>query len=171
MQADSPSKSPGPTLKNEFIVVADSASARLLRRDSDTDPLVPIETLRHDAGRGGPEAPPVSDRPGHGSADHHSGGVSFQPRTDPKRREEERFAHRLAQVLEQGVVRGEYRLLSVYAPARFLGELKSALGPAASKALRLAVDLDLMPYGLDELERRIANVLSVHAAHGEASPG
>ena len=155
-------------MKTEFIVVADSASARLFRRESDADPIVPIE---HEAGPGRTGGPLGSDRLGHGSVDHHSGGVSFQPRTDPKRREEERFAHRLAQVLEQAVMRGECRLLSLYAPARFLGELKSALGPAASKALRLTVDLDLMPYGLDELERRIANVLSSHAAHGQASQG
>ena len=154
-------------MKTEFIVVADSAAARLFRRESDADPLVPVETLHHEAARGRPEAP--NDRLGHGSVDHRSGGVSFEPRTDPKRHEEERFAHRLAQLLEQAVMRGECRLVSLYAPARFLGELKAALGPAASKAQRLAVDLDLMSYGLDELERRIARVLSSQAAHGPAS--
>ncbi len=154
-------------MRAEWIVVADAASARFLRRESDADPLVALETIAHDESRQKPSAL-GDDRLGHGSGDRTPGGVSFAPRTDPKRREHEHFARQLAHRLEQALERGECERISLYAPPRFLGELKAALGPAASKALRVAIDVDLVRYGLDELESRIARALAAHATHGQA---
>jgi protein required for attachment to host cells len=154
-------------MTSEWILVADAASARFFRRDSDADPLVPLETIAHEASRQKPSAL-GDDRLGHGSRDRNPGGVSFAPRTDPKHREQEHFARQLAHRFAQAVERGECRRISIYAPAHFLGELKAALGQAASKALRVAIDVDLTRYGLDELERRIAHALAARA-HPKAS--
>lgn len=150
-------------MKPEWILIADAASARLFRRESDVAPLVPIDTVKHDASRSKP-SDLGDDRLGHGSADRSSAGVAFQPRTDPKRKEQNRFAAELARRLEQGLERRECARISLYAPARFLGELKAALSPAALDATRIALDIDLMAYGLDELERRIGRALAAHAA-------
>lgn len=158
----------GQLVTTEWIVIADAASARLFRRESDAEPLVPLETIAHDASRQRSGAL-GDDRLGHGSSDRSSAGTSFAPRTDPKRREQEHFARQLAHRLEQALERRDCVRFSVYAPARFLGELKAALGPRTSKALRLAVDVDLVRYGLDALEARIARELAMHAGHSKTA--
>ena len=139
----------------QWILVADAAQARLFRRDADTDPLVPVATYAHPASHLRPSAG-GADRPGHGSSDRHVGGVSFEPRAEPHRKEHRRFAHELAERLEQAAGRHEYARLSVYAPPEFLGDLRAELGAATQQRLRIARDLDLCAYGLDELEKRIA---------------
>jgi protein required for attachment to host cells len=148
----------------EWILVADAAQARLLRRERDGDPLIAVATWPHAASHAKPSETGAA-RPGHGAADWHAGGTRFEPRVDPRRKEHARFAHELAQRLEHAAQQDEYRRVSVYAPAAFLGELRGALGRATQERLRLAVDLDLSAYGLDELERRIARVLHERAAH------
>ncbi|MEO8309604.1 MAG: host attachment protein [Caldimonas sp.] len=157
-------------MKTECILVADAASARFFRRESDADPLIPLETVTHDASRQKASAL-GDDRLGHGSRDRSPGGVSFVPHTDPKRREHEHFARQIALRLEQALERGECRRISIYAPARFLGELRAALGPATSKSLRVTIDIDLIRYGLDELERRIAGALALHGTRPKAPIG
>jgi protein required for attachment to host cells len=142
----------------EWILVADAAQARLLRRERDADPLIPVTTWTHAAAHDRPSAT-GADRPGHGASDHHVGGIRFEPRIDPKRKEHMRFAHEVAEHLEHAARLHEYARLSLYAPAEFLGELRAALGRAAHERLRVAVALDLTAYGLTELEERIAREL------------
>ena len=156
----------GPT-GSEWIVVADASQARLLARERDDEPLVAVRTWRHAASLAKPSET-GGDRPGHGAADWRPGGTRFEPRVDPRRKEHERFAAELAAQLEHAAEQGEYARLSVYAPAEFLGELRAALGRHAHERLRVAIDLDLVAYGLDELERRIAHALHAHAAQHKA---
>jgi len=152
-------------VSTEWIVVADASQARLLRRDRDDEPLVALSTWRHAASHDRPSES-GSDRPGHGAADWRPGGTRFEPRIDPRRKEHERFAAEIAARLELAAVHGEYARLSVYAPAEFLGEVRAALGERARERLRVSVDLDLVAYGLDELERRIARALHDHEPRG-----
>jgi len=139
----------------QWILVADAAQARLFRRDADNDPLVPIGTYSHDASHLKP-SDSGDDRPGHGSTDSHVGGVRFEPRIEPRRKEHRRFAQELAERLEHAAAQHEYARLSVYAPPEFLGELRAEFGHGTQERLRVAHDLDLCAYGLDELEKRIA---------------
>ena len=139
----------------QWVLVADAAQARLFRRDTDADPLVQIDTVAHPATHLRPSAGD-GDRPGHGSSDRHVGGVSFEPRVEPHRKEHRRFARELAERLERAAERREYARLSIYAPPEFLGDLRAELGAATRQRLGLARDLDLCAYGLDELEKRIA---------------
>jgi protein required for attachment to host cells len=153
----------------EWIVVADASHARLLRRERDDEPLVAVSTWRHDASHDKPSET-GSDRPGHSAADWRAGGSRFEPRIDPRRKEHARFAAEVAARLEPAAVGGEYGRLSLYAPAAFLGELRAALGRHAQERLRVAVDVDLVAYGLDELERRIARALHAHEPQQHARP-
>jgi len=139
----------------EWILVADAAQARLFRRDAASDPLVPVVTYAHEASHSRASAL-GDDRPGHGSSDRHVGGFRFEPRVEPRRKEHRRFARELAQRLEHAAGQREYARLSIYAPPEFLGDLRAELGSATRERLRRACDLDLCAYGLDELERRIA---------------
>ena len=139
----------------QWVLVADAAQARLFRREDDADPLIPIGTIAHPASHLKPSAGD-GDRPGHGSSDRHVGGVSFEPRTEPHRKEHRRFARELAERLEHAAEQREYARLSIYAPPEFLGDLRAELGAATRQRLQFARDLDLCAYGLDELEKRIA---------------
>ena len=154
-------------MSTEWIVVADASHARLVRRDRDDEPLIAVSTWRHDASHGKPSET-GSERPGHGTTDWHAGGMRFEPRIDPRRKEHEHFAAEIAARLEHAAEHGQFARLSIYAPAGFLGELRAALGRHAQERLRVALDVDLVAYGLDELERRIAHALRAHKAQHSA---
>lgn len=145
--------------KPDLVLVANASQARLLRREAHPASLVALATEQHPEGRlragelGG-------DAPGHGSADHRPGGVSFVPRIDPRRKEDLAFARALADRLEDLLAGGGYGGVLLFASAPFLGELKSRLGAQAQQALRATVDRDLTPYGLSELEQRIDAALA-----------
>jgi protein required for attachment to host cells len=156
-------------VRTEWIVVADASQARLLRRERDDEPLVAVSTWRHGASRDKPSET-GDDRPGHGATDWRPGGTRFEPRLDPRRKEHLRFAAEIAARLEHAAAQGEFGRLTVYAPAEFLGELRAALGRHAQERLRVAVDVDLVAYGLDELERRIGRALHAREARGIAPP-
>ena len=153
----------------DWILVADAAQARLLRREGDADPLIPVTTWTHAATHARPSST-GSERPGHGSADFHVGGTRFEPRTDPQRKEHMRFAHEVAEHLEHAAGAREYARLSVFAPAEFLGELRAAFGRATHERLRSAVNLDLTAYGLTELEERIARAQHALDGHSASRP-
>ena len=80
-------------MKTQWIVVANASHARLLRRDSPSDPLISLQTMEHPESRlKGSQL--ADDRPGHEATDNSSGGNRFEPRSDPRRKEHRRFARR-----------------------------------------------------------------------------
>lgn len=151
-------------MKSELIVVADSSEARLFTRDSDRDPLVPLATLLHPQSRQKPSEL-GGGRPGHGSSDSHPGGVNFEPRIDPRRKQHMAFAHELSQRIDALLAEGRHDRLTLFAASPFIGELKGQLRPASRKALRAAVDLDLMSLGSRELEQRMVVALAEAQPH------
>lgn len=145
-------------MKTQWILVANASHARLLRREADDEPLVPMTTLEHPESRL-PGRELGDDRIGHDASDRRPGGVMFTPRTDARHKEHQHFAQQLARQLEQGLERHECGQVLLFASSPFLGVLKAELGPQAQKALRVAADVDLTSYGLTELEQRIAREL------------
>jgi len=141
-------------MKPHWIVLANASQARLLRQDQGGK-LTLVESFSHSAGRW-KTSELVSDRAGHGSADHSYGGTSYPPRTDPKAKEHRRFARELAEELERHALSGSYESLDLFASSPFLGELKAELGSATARLLAGTHDLDLTAVGPVELPRRIA---------------
>lgn len=142
-------------MKTQWILVANAAQARLLRRDGDTEPLVPMTTFEHPEARmSGREL--GRDRIGHDASSNRPGGVMFEPRTDVHRKEQQQFAQRLARELERGLEAHECGSILLFASAPFLGVLKAELPVQVARAVRIAADVDLTSYGLTELEQRIA---------------
>ena len=141
-------------MQAQWILVANASLARLFRRDSLTDPLVPLTTLEHPESRlKGSEL--ADDRPGHEATDHSSGGNRYEPRSDVRRKEHRRFACEIAKRLETGLAAGEFSTLWLFASSPFLGELKAQLSDAVDKRLQLALDSDLTSFGLAEIEQRL----------------
>ena len=141
-------------MKVQWILVANASVARLFSRDSPADPLVPMATMEHPESRlKGSEF--ANDRPGHEATDHSSGGNRYEPRSDVRRKEHQRFAREIAERLETGLTAGEFSTLFLFASSPFLGELKSQLSDAVNKRLQLALDSDLTSFGLAEIEQRL----------------
>ena len=154
-------------MKNEWILIANASVARLFSRDLDSDPLVPLHSFEHAESRL-KASELADDRLGHDSTDRRPGGVSFEPRTDLHHKQHLKFARELAQRLDEGLAGGDCGRITLYASSPFLGELKGQLSPAAKKALRAAVVVDLTSYGLRELEERITHELQALHAQSHA---
>ena len=141
-------------MKREWIVLANASHARLLSRDSATDPLVPMATLEHPESRlKGSQL--ADDRPGHEATDNSSGGNRYEPRSDVRRKEHQRFAREIAHRLDAGLAAGEFNAVWLFASSPFLGELKAQLSDAVTKRVQLALDSDLTALGLAEIEQRL----------------
>lgn len=147
----------------ELTLVANASEAHLFSRESRQDPLMPLALMKHGESRAR-TSDLEPDRAGHGSSDRHPGGVAFEPRMSRKRKEHLQFADEVARRVDAELASGRYNSVVLFASCPFLGELKSRLSPAAKRSLHASVDLDLTSYGVDELERRVADALHHHAA-------
>ncbi|HEY0856805.1 MAG TPA: host attachment protein [Albitalea sp.] len=137
-----------------FILLANASIARLFKRDLPGGPLVALQTMEHPESRlKGSEL--ADDRPGHEATDNSSGGNRYQPRSDVRRKEHQRFAREIAHRLEVGLAAREYGSLWIFASDPFLGELKAVLGDAVAQRVQLAMDTDLTSLGLAEIEQRL----------------
>jgi protein required for attachment to host cells len=145
-------------MKTHWILIANAAHARLVQQESGASVQV-IRTFSHAPGRR-KTSELVDDRAGHETTVYAFGGTSYQPRTDPKKKEHGRFARELADDLERQAQLGSFESLSVFASSPFLGELKAELGPAATRLLSDTRDVDLTSVGPAELGRRIAHELA-----------
>ena len=146
-------------MKAQWIVIASAASARIFRRDGTGGPLTPVAVLTHEQSRqhGSALAP---DRPGTQASDWSYGLNHFEPRSDARRKEHQRFAKELAERLEAGLKAGEFGSLTLFASNPFMGELKSQLSEAVSQRIKATLNNDLSHVGLAELDRRISGAWS-----------
>ena len=97
----------------------------------------------------------ADDRPGHEATDNSSGGNRYEPRSDVRRKEHQRFACEIAQRLDAGLASGQFSELWFFASSPFLGELKTQLSDAVNKRVHLALDSDLTALGVAEIEERL----------------
>ena len=125
-----------------WILVADSARARVFSVDSAIGPLEPIEQLVHPESRLH-DRDMKSDRPGRVFDSHGEGRHSTGKAVSPKEQEALRFAGEIASYLERGRVNGGFRRLVIVADPRFLGSLRATLAPEVKKLVTLEVNKDL----------------------------
>ena len=141
-------------MKPQWILLANASHARLFSRDSPTEPLTLLSTMEHPESRlKGSQL--ADDRPGHEACDNSSGGNRYEPRSDVRRKEHQRFALEIARRLEAGLTAGEFSELWLFASSPFLGEPKAQLREAVDKRVQLALDSDLTALGLAEIEQRL----------------
>ncbi|HSW18969.1 MAG TPA: host attachment protein [Ramlibacter sp.] len=149
-------------MKSRWILVANASLARIFRRDSAVEPLVPVETLSHEEGRmRGSEL--ASDRPGTEATDNSRGANRFEPRTDARRKEHLRFAREIADRLDKELAAHEFDSLAVFASNPFCGELRAQLSEGVEKRIKLTHNNDFTSLDLAALEKRLA------AMHGATS--
>ena len=147
----------------DWVVVANAARARIFERDEENQALREIADRVHTPSRQ-KAAELASDRPGHVMKSDTS--TAFAPHTDPREREHQRFAHEVAQLLEDAALSNRMPGLVLLASNPFLGELKAALGDAAQRVLKHSAPVDLTSYQHAELEQRVTRAIGSPADEG-----
>lgn len=142
-------------MKN-WLVVANAARARVLEETDRPGSYVHRADLVHTQSRQkGIDL--GTDRPGHVEGSGHGlGSTSYEPRTNVRDREHDRFAREVATLLNAGVAAGQCAGLVLVASNPFLGHLKSHLGEQAHKATLRTVPSDFTSCGDAELAQRLA---------------
>lgn len=145
----------------EWVVLANAARARIFERDAETGAMRELSAHVHPQSRlKGIDL--EADRPGHAMKGQAS--TRFEPHTDAHERETQRFAQELADKLERGALAHRYAALVLLASDPFLGQLRRALGPAASALLGHQLARDLTAWQDGELEVRVARAIGTHEA-------
>jgi protein required for attachment to host cells len=124
-----------------WILVADSARARLFEIGASDGQLFEV---------GGYANPEAQIKPSDLAQDrlprtHESASAvrhAKEPHTDPHDKTAQKFAHGLAEILEQGRTAHNYTRLLLVAPARFLGHLNHALGAQVAKLVAKTISKD-----------------------------
>jgi protein required for attachment to host cells len=127
--------------KPAWILIANTTRARVLQQEPGSA-MVVLESFVHPAGR----------------------GLRTEPLLDARQKECTRFAHELAEYLEQEARRGHFSGLTIFASAPFAEELRAGLGKFTRRLLAGIHEVDLTTVGIAELERRVSHELSP-AAH------
>lgn len=125
----------------DWVLIANTTRARVLQQEPGSA-MVVLESFVHPAGR----------------------GLRIEPLLDPRQKECTRFAHELAQYLEQEARQRHFDCLTIFASSSFLEELRASLGKITQSLLSGIHELDLTSVGIAELERRISHELAL-AAH------
>lgn len=130
-------------MKNTWIVIADSARARIFALVEHGAKLEPIKELLHAESRA-QERDLITDRPGRGFDREGPGRHAMSPSVSPKAHEASKFCKELADELETARKRERCdRLVLVAAPA-FLGQLRKSLSNHTSQLVSQALDKNLV---------------------------
>lgn len=146
-------------MKTNWVVVANAARARVLAQTDQPAAFDTVADLVHPESRqSGVELAEAhgGSRPGRVEGiGHGPGSANYQPHTDPRDREHDKFAREVAAVLNHGVAEGRCAGLVLVASDPFLGLLKSHLGVQAGKLLLRSVPSDYTLLTDLELARRL----------------
>lgn len=127
-----------------WIVVADSARARIFFSERRTQDWQLVESFEHPQGRA-----------------HTPELVTSQPAMErgelPKEREGQVFARQLSRRLERAFHAHEFRRLVLVAPPEMMGYLRRSLPQVVASAVTHEITKDLSQLRQDELENRIAS--------------
>jgi CBS domain-containing protein/protein required for attachment to host cells len=158
---------PRPDAKTVWVLVADEAIAKILRRPEEGGELEAVEALtdpaahgreadfhRDAAGRRAGSAPQGSRQ----NTPHRlrgSASVTASAGEDEQHLEAQGFARRVAQHLADALRQKRFDELRIVAAPRFLGHLRKEMDPQVSAAVTDELDKDFVHYGPGELTRRL----------------
>lgn len=140
--------------KRVWVVVADSARARLFTADNAVGPLHERETLVNPEARQ-PQRDLVSDASGRSFNRFGPGRATLGHEADAKEHDYEIFARQIAQRLNEARVRGELAKLVLVAAPAFLGLLRKNLDPHVLDLVTASIDKDLTQLRADKLRTRL----------------
>lgn len=144
--------------KTEWMLVADAARARIFEVDAAKGALVrtPVREMTAETLASREIG---SDRPGRSFDSAGQGRHAMEPPTDPHRYEKRRFAHDLAEVLEDERKKGNFGRLYLVAPPQMLGDLREALSDGLRRLVGCETAKDLAMLAPHEIEEHLDEVL------------
>lgn len=137
-----------------WILVADSARARLFARSKKFGQIEEIETLVH------PESRLLrqdlaSDRPGQVQESRTPGESANEAPTDPKVAEAQQFARELARHLREGRVAGQFGHLVLVADPKFLGMIRKSLDHDTRSRIAAEVSKNVVRESTEAITRAV----------------
>lgn len=146
---------PDTALHDEWILVANAARARLLLQRNGC-PLRLIQHFEHPQSRLHAQDL-ADDQTGRRASDRGHGAMALAARSDPHRKQAERFAQELARHLEQAALHGQLGRLLVFAAPPFLSLLRRHCGPATRRQLGGMFNVDLSGVDTAQLAQRLVH--------------
>ena len=150
-------------MKKTWILVTNATRARVFERQAADHALIeladfvyPVKNLEDEAAGG--DLTGAAGK-GHGRTGH--AGTQFEPHIEVKDKARAKFAHQLADYLNQGVTEQRCEALLLIASSPMLGEIKPLLSSAAASVLERAVASDLTRYQHAELQERVERALQL----------
>jgi len=129
-------------MANTWVVVADSALARIYTYTEDGNGLEQVEELLHPASRSHARDL-ATDRPGRTFDSEGPGRHAKSESVSPKEHEELKFSRELAQHLDTARTRNRFDGLVLVAAPSFLGELRKAMTDPALRLVQSELDKNL----------------------------
>ena len=129
-------------MSSTWVIVADSARARIFDFNEQARALIEREDLVHPESQLAPREI-TTDRPGSTYRAGGPGRHGLDPHSAVKEVERREFARTLARRLDKAVDTNEVESLVVIAGPKFLGELRACLDPTTRKAVTLEVEKNL----------------------------
>jgi len=143
---------------NIWIVVADSAKARILTADKSCCGLCEKVILEHPESRLR-EHDLTSDQPGRAIDSVGQGGHAMGKSVDPKKQEVIAFSKTVADYLEAGRNDHSFGKLYVIAPPTFLGYLRDQFSAPLAKAIAASIDKNLVDLDLEQIRSHLPEFL------------
>ena len=145
-------------MKLTWILVASNNHARIFTADTPSSALTEVEAFTHPESRSH-DRDLTSDLPGRIKGESGMGVHAFEQRTDPKRHEEQVFAHDVARYLDKGLSDGKFEQLLIVAEPTFLGLLRGELSEAVKKTVCFELDKNIVKASAAEIRDHLPEYL------------
>ena len=143
-----------------WVVVLDSAQARIFAADTPMGPLAEMGNLVHGEGRLRNQDL-ISDDSGRAFDRQGSGRHGMEPKTDAKTQEQINFAVEISNYLEQQHQSAAFHRLYLVAPPAMMGHLQHHLGKGIQSALVGSLDKNLAQLGSADIRSHLPEKLWV----------
>lgn len=141
-------------MEKTWIVVADSAHARILATTARTAEPTEVSTLVHPGSRL-KENDLVTDKPGRSKDSMGQGHAMDESKATEH--EEAVFASEIVDTLDEGRQQGKFESLILIAPPKFLGALRAQLSKPLSKQVVQSIDKNLVTHDLKSIRQHLSN--------------
>lgn len=145
-------------MNTTWIVVAESARARVFSRAGKRGTLREIADLSHPESRLH-DTELSSDVPGRSFDSHGQGRHGMEQSTDPQDREAQAFAGEIARHVDHGRREGSFEALVLVAPPKFLGLLRSELNKLTRDRVVAEINKNLVEADQKTIEHQLSQAI------------
>jgi protein required for attachment to host cells len=141
-------------MPNTWVVVADSAAARLFLAPSPTGPLEEFESYAHGEGRMHARDL-VTGEQGRSFVGVGAGRHALEPRVDPKEQEKIGFARLIAERVCSARAKGQLNRVFLIAPPEFLGHLRANLDSESKRMVEGEYGLNVVRLKPEQIRAKL----------------